>query len=609
MSQDFEDKIINLDDDDAMNIGDIDDLVDNQSSVGITQNQPLKKKHMAIEDGQEKDKSTTKENLEVDNRDVEVSDSHQNINHSKLQKVTLFFKDLWQNPKKRWSIIVAVIFAIIGSLLIPVSRYFILNTAGVRSSASVTVLDESTGQPLKNVVVKIGDIESKTDNKGFARLNPLKLGKTKLVIKKRAFAEENRLITLGWGSNPLGEQKIKPVGLQYSFDLRDFLSDKAIEDVEATSDDYSALSNKEGRLVLTIDQPEEESTSITIKAEGYRKEVIEKKTEDKEVQTVKLVPDRPHVFVSKRSGKFDVYKIDADGNNEQLVLSGTGNEREDITLVPSMDKNIVAVVSSRDGTRNRDGYLLNNLTLINLSGDEVKTEQITKSERIRILGWSGSNIIYLKIKEGASAATSDREQLISYDTENSNTKEIARGNAFNVAKLINGNIYYAPSAALSPESKGFYKVKASGEDKKTIFSDEVWDLITADYDSLFFSVKNDWYEYKINEDKVLAQSGAPSNRSSKFYQNSPNTKNSVWIDQRDGRGVLIKHDIEQNNDKVITSLSGLSSPLTWLNNSTVVFRVVNGQEIGDYVVSIDGGEFKKIKDVTNTSGVDNDRYY
>ena len=68
-------------------------------------------------------------------------------------------KDLWQNPKKRKIVIGSTVAVIFFIAIIPSSRYFVLNTVGVRSSASVRVLDQSTGQPLKNVTVQIAGSE------------------------------------------------------------------------------------------------------------------------------------------------------------------------------------------------------------------------------------------------------------------------------------------------------------------------------------------------------------------------------------------------------------------------------------------------------------------
>lgn len=532
-----------------------------------------------------------------------------NKDRSFKEKVTDFFKDLWQNPKKRWGVIIGTVTLLMIVFVVPHSRYFILNTVGVRSSASVTVLDESTSQPLKNVTVKLSNGEAKTDDDGVAKLEHVKLGNTQLVIQKRAFAEATHNVTLGWGSNPLGEQKIKPVGVQYSFDVKDFLSGAPIEKAEAVSGEYSAFSDEKGRVVLTIDQPGEEVIEITIKANSYRDEPVNQETENKDVQAVALVPARKHVFVSKRSGKYDVYKIDVDGQHEQLVLSGTGNEKDDMALVPSTDKDLAALVSSRDGTRNKDGFLLSTLTLIDLSGDEVSTEAITKSERVQIIGWSGDQLVYVKIADGASASTPDRHRLITYNVETGSTKEIAKSNYFNDVVMVGDDIYYAPSAAYQEGGQGLYKVNAKGENQKTVFNSEVWNIFRTDYDTLMFSVQADWYEYDLSSNKVLAASGAPAAQVTRVYVDGPEKKKSLWIDQRDGKGALIAYDVGSKEDKVVRTQSGLTYPVRWVSDSTVIYRINTDQETADYVVNLNGGEPKKIKDVTNTGGIDRWYYY
>lgn len=525
------------------------------------------------------------------------------------RKLADFFRDLWENPKKRKIVIISSVVLIAVLVIVPHSRYFILNTAGVRSSASVKVLDESTGQPLKNVTVVIGKSEVKTDDSGVAKLEHLKLGSSQLTIKKRAFAESSQGVTIGWGSNPMGERKLKPVGVQYSFDVKDFLSTKPVEKAEAVSGEYSAFSDQNGRVVLTIDQPGEEVINITIKANGYREEPVDQAAENKSVQAVALVPDRKHVFVSKRSGKYDVYKVDVDGKNEQLVLSGTGLEREDITLVAHPDKNMAALVSTRDNMRNKDGFLLSTLTLIDLSSDDVSTSTITKSERVQIVGWSGDQLVYVKIADGASAANPDRHRLVTYNISTGQSKEIAKTNYFNDVLMAGDDIYFAPSGVYQNEPVGFYKANSKGENQKTIYDQEVWNIFRTDYNKIAFSVQNKWYEMSLNDTRVLAMSGPPAVQLTRVYIDAPDKKHSLWVDQRDGKGALLAYDTESREDKIIKTQSGLTYPLRWLNDSTIVYRINSEQETADYVVSLNGGEPKKIKDVTNTGGIDRWYYY
>lgn len=518
-------------------------------------------------------------------------------------------KDLWRDPKKRKITIGSLVTVLILAIAIPYSRYFILNTVGVRSSASIRVLDQSTGQPLKNVTVKIAGAKGKSDDGGVAKVDRIKLGQTNLTIEKRAFATKEQKITIGWGSNPLGDYKVEPRGLQYSFKLTDYLSGNPIEKAEAVSGEYSAFSNEEGIAVITIEDPGDDVIKIDIEADGYRTEPVDQMTENKEVQNISLVPDRKHVFVSKRSGKYDVYKIDIDGKNEELVLSGTGNEKDDMMLVAHPERNLAALVSSRDSVRNKDGFLLNTLTLIDLGGDEVITESLATSERIQIVDWHNEHLLYVRIAEGASAATPDRHRLVTYNTDTGAAKQIASSNYFNDVLMIKNKLYYAPSSAYQNQPVGLHRVDPNGENDETLFDQEVWNIFRTSYNQMMFSVNNDWYEYKLNDNQLLAASGAPAIQLSRLYMDGPEDKRSVWIDQRDGKGTLLEYNVEKGEDKTVQAQSGLTYPARWMNDSVIVYRINTDQETADYAVSLNGGEPKKISDVTNTGGVDRWYYY
>lgn len=518
-------------------------------------------------------------------------------------------KDLFVNPKKRKILFGGTFAVLLLLVIVPTSRYFILNTVGVRSSASVKVLDESTSQPLRNVTVKLSGAEAKTDENGIARVQSIKLGNTKLVIEKRAFANTEKTVTIGWGSNPLGDIKIKPVGVQYQFKTIDFLTGKPLEKVEAVSGEYSAFSNVEGLAVLTIEDPGDEDVEITLKAAGFRDEVITQAAEKKETQEVKMVPARKHVFVSKRSGNYDVYQIDVDGKNEKLILSGTGNEREDITLVSHPDKNFAVLVSSRGSQRNDDGFLLSSLTLIDMEEDEVLTEELDLSERIQIVGWSGDNLSYIKIADGASADTPDRHRLITFNLATGDKKQLATSNYFNDVVLVGNTIYHAASAAYQKGKVGLVKVNIDGSNQATIFEQEVWNIFRVSFGKLMFSVQDDWYEYNLDEARVLAADGPPAAQVTRVYIDGPEAKRSLWIDQRDGKGALIVYDTEKAEDKTLKTQSGLTYPVRWISADTVIYRINTDQETADYVVNLDAGEAKKIVDVTNTGGIDRWYYY
>lgn len=522
-------------------------------------------------------------------------------------KIKRFFKSWWHNKIARYVTIVAAVVMVAVTSAMPTTRYFMLNTVGIRGSASLNILDNSTQQPLKNVQVILGGQTAVSDQDGNVTLRHVKLGKTRLEINKRAFAAVARDVVVGWGSNPIGTITLTPVGTQYAFNVSDFLSGKPITGAEASSGDASARSDDKGKILLTVDKPGER-LEVTIKAKGYRDENITIGADDKSDHKIKLVPARREVFVSKRSGKFDVYSIDIDGKNEKLLLAGTGNEKDSIMLSVSPTDDIAALISTRDNVHNADGYLLSTLTLIDLTSGE--TTKVAQSERLQPIDWIGHRLVYVQIAAGASAANPKRERLVSYDTQTKASKELAATNYFNDVLAAAGQIFYAPSAAFqTPGSTGLFRIQPDGTNRSTILGQEVWNIFRTSYEELSLSVQQGWYTYHLGNAAPSKASGAPSSLKSRLYIDNPENKNSLWVDNRDGKGVLVLYDSAAKTEKVLQTQSGLQYPIRWLNGNTVIYRIHTDQETADYALSVDGGRPVKIRDVTNTAGISSWYYY
>jgi hypothetical protein len=333
--------------------------------------------------------------------------------HGLKAKIVALASSWWHNKKARYGTFAGLAILLLLVISIPPSRYFVLNNVGVRSSASVVVIDQSTQQPLKNVDVTVAATTVKTDSSGTAKISHIKLGSTQLTIKRRAFAPISKKIVVGWGSNPYGSFSLNPTGSQYDFVITDFMSGKGVNKAEASANDVDATGDDKGNLVLTVDPNENSPLQVTVKADGYRDEAVSLNLDDKGTHKVSLVPSHKHAFISKRSGKYDLFAIDVDGKNESLLLAGTGTERSDLVLAPYPAADLVALVSSRDNVRNKDGYLLNTLNVIDTK--TAQKTQVTQSEDIRIIDWIGDQLIFVKTVAGTSASTPNRQRLISYD--------------------------------------------------------------------------------------------------------------------------------------------------------------------------------------------------
>ena len=509
---------------------------------------------------------------------------------------------LWAKPVVRWGTVTVVVIGLLSVVIVPTERYFVLNIAGVRSSSSVTVYDASTQQPLKNTTVRIGSAQGLTDAEGKVRLQKVKLGKQKFVIEKRAFATATKTIVVGWGSNPLGNIDLTPTGTQYDFVATDFVSGKPLGKVEFSSGEASALADDTGHAKLTVDKPGDQDLQVDVKLDGFRADTLTIKTDSKDVQQVKLAPARKQLFISKRAGKYDLYSIYADGQQEKLVLAGSGSERvADLVLVPHPSDAPVAYVSTRGNQTNSDGYLLSNLILVD--SDSSETANVIASESINIIGWSGTRLIYVAVTAGQSARSPDRYRVMSYDYKTGDNKQLANANYFNDVTLFGGQVYYAPNGGLESSPAKLYRINVDGTNDQAVFDQEVWAIIRVGYEELALSVQQQWFSYVRGSSQATKRNAAPADQQSRIYVDSPDGKHSAWVDVRDGKGVLLAYDLGTKTDKILAEQPGLTYPVRWLNSTTLVYRVGTTKETAEYVVSLDGGQTTKLTDVTATKGL------
>lgn len=522
------------------------------------------------------------------------------VHRNPLQKIGHAVAVWWHNKPARYATLFILFVVLVAAGAVPTSRYYVLNTAGVRAATSITVMDRTTQLPLKNVAVSVGDVTGKTDKDGWIKLEQVRLGTQQLTIERLGFADVNRTVTLGLGSNPLGEEQLKAVGMQYTIELTDFLSGKPVRDAEAASGEATAVSDDDGKIILTLGQVETEKITVNLKATGYRDEKLTLDTAVKAPQKLALVTKQKNVYVSKQSGKYDVYQIDVDGKNKKLLLAGTGREDQQISLVQHPTRQLVALVSNRDNKQNQDGYRLSTLTIIRSNGGEPLS--LDNSEDIRIIDWTDDKLVYVKIKAGTSAGNAERYQLMAYDPDTTINTQLATANHFSDMVSAKGSIYYAAVNNYQGGKSQFARVNPDNGNKQVLYSGDIWSIYRTRYDTLMLNNQEGWYSYTLGGSSVKKVDAAPSNHESRFYLDALNEKQSIWTENRDGKGILLSYDVESRKDTVIASQSGLTYPLKWLSDKVVVYRVVIPGETADYAVSIEGGEPRKIGDVTNTSG-------
>jgi hypothetical protein len=523
-------------------------------------------------------------------------------------KLKAFLAAWGGNPKARYGSLAGLVVLLVLVAAIPYSRYFVLNNVGVRASANLTILDKSTQQPLKNVRVQLAGQSAQTDSNGRVKLEHLKLGKSQLQISRRAFATVSQPQTVGWGSNPLGAYKLTPTGSQYTFLVTDFLSGKPQSQAQASFEDAEAQADDKGKIVLTIDADNSsDQLTVNISQSGFRTEKVAINPDDKAVHNVQMVPAQKHLFVSKRSGTLDLYSVYVDGQGQKLLLAGSGYERNDMVVIAQPNSKLAAVVSTRQNAHDSQGYLLSNLYVIDTDSGQLTS--LAQSQKIQVLGWTDGYLVYVQVAAGASAANPKRQRLISYNVDSNSKNELASSNYFNDMQIAQGQIYYAPSDAYQSNPVGLYKVKPDGSGRQTVLPKQVWNIFRDSYSHFNLSVGQDWYGYNLGDVIATKSPNAPANMVGRLYQDSPDDKHSLWVDKRDGKGVLLEYEIGGKSDKVLVTQSGLTTPVYWLNNHYVVYRIQTDQQTADYVLNLDGGQPRKISDVTATAGVTQWYYY
>ena len=156
-------------------------------------------------------------------------------------------------------------------------------------------------------------------------------------------------------------------------------------------------------------------------------------------------------------------------------------------------------------------------------------------------------------------------------------------------------------ATASTSADGFFVTKPDGSGKQTIINHDTWTVLRNSYSAMSIQTSSGWYNYKMG-DASAATENTPSSFENKLYIDSPDGKHSAWINTSNGKTQLLVYNTISGKDTVLVTPAGLSYPLRWLDNNTLVYRVTNNQGSFDYIVSLDGGATKKISDVINVSG-------
>lgn len=525
------------------------------------------------------------------------------------ERVLQTLKDIWNDPRKRYGALGMALLVVCLAMAIPSVRYFSLNTIGIRTAAAIRVLDAETKTPLKNVEVRIGNQSAKTASDGRVQLSGVKHGRQAVVVEKAAYATWQSEATLGLGSNQLSDAELDPVGTRLTFSIVNWLTMAPLEGAEVTYGESGAFANESGVAVLTIPPLNDSEIEVVANYNGYHSQTISTSlTTQSDAVRVDMVLDDSHFFVSRRAGRYDIYKSNVDGGDQQLLIEGTGKERSDIRFSVSQSGRKAVLVAGREGKKNKDNFQLVGAYVVDLERGAL--QKFDESERVDLVGWIDNHILYIKVSSGLSGSSPERHKLMSYNVESGTSTQIATANHFNDVVVTNRFVFYAPSNPYADSQPAqLYRADPVGG-REVVYDGEVWTILQTNYDEVsFYDTQREWFMTDVHDLFANAIDTPPTQFSSRIYTNNQDDSTAIWVDQRDGKGVLLAHDTATGEDRVLWRQGGLRNPVRWLDEGHIVYRVVNDNEIADYVLSVDGGEPAKVVDVSDVSGYDRYYYY
>lgn len=503
--------------------------------------------------------------------------------------------DWWGNPWKRYGTLIVAAIVVAVLLFVAPVRAAVLNAFGVRSSLLVHVFDGASNLPLQNAVVEVDGKTAKTNADGEVKITGIHLGVQDVAIRKLAFATVNEKVKFGVRIIELNDITLKPVGTQLTYVFTDYLSGKPVQGVAVKSGESTAQSDKNGKAVITLEPNDTQDATITASKDGYRTDELKAPADPSAATQYKLVPGAHAIFVSKQSGKYDVYKMYVDGKDKSVLLAGTGLETQPPVVLPSPDGKKVAVTSTRDDKRNKDGYLLTTLNIVDVTSGEPTT--LEHAEQVTLIGWQGNTLVYSQTVAGASAANPNRQKIIAYDLAANKRFQLANANYFVGQQLIGNTLYYAVSSTDPNAKTTFGYVDIDGSGQKRLYSGQVWTLVRTEYNVMKLQTPDKWYQYTVGASAVVSTT-PPGEDASRFYVDNPDAKKSVRVEARDANGILQVRDLSTGTEREVTKQKNMQAPLYWLNDSSVVYRVAGADEVADYAVNIQGGQAKKIADVS-----------
>lgn len=552
--------------------------------------------------------------LDFDERDLEgVEISDQTLEQSdkvskeakkeakKTAKKLLTPEEKLAQRKKRILVSLGVsMLVVVALLLIPFTRWPILNAVGFRGSIELVVLDPSQ-RAVSGAAIKLdtGSVAS-TDIFGRTTFTGVSLGKRSALIQKNGYGDKTITFTSSVKKSKRTES-LKIIGIKIDLDIKDWLSDQLIEGSTVTHEKSTATTDSTGRASLVIPPTDKKSVEVIVAAPGYLTKTVEVQTSivSKEVA---LVSAQKNYFISKRDGKFDIFSSNLDGSDQRKIIEATGKEDESILQFSIHKNNKQAVlVATRDGSI-QNGKIIAGIYSVDLEKSSLR--KIDEGSDVQLYDWVDTTLPYSKSVAELKYDDPNLSRVMTFNTATNKLSQLAAANYFAATTVAASKIFYVPADAYRAIENGVLTSLdiSSGAQKRYLQDRQINYLSRVSYQQLELQDgAGNSFELQVSSGVVKPIDRRPATPLQ--ITTSPNGQTAAWTDRRDGQGALIVRSLKADTESIVTKVSGLSAPIRFVTDSLVVARVATSEETADYVINIGTGKFKKIVDVSNIGAV------
>lgn len=543
--------------------------------------------------------------VHISDEDLEQDDSNTKLakkQAKKLAKSQLTDEELKHLRRKKLLVVGCATLSVVAILMaVPLTRWFILNSFGLRSTMKFEVVEQQDKIPVSNVSILLdGTYFTTTDSSGNAKFENVKLGTHAVVISKNGYSRDDVSATVGLVTSTT-KLEVKAIGIKVNLDVRNWLTTDAISGATVSLQKDSVKSDKTGRASIVVPPDSTSKTLLQVSAPGYQTQNVPVTTgvESKEVA---LVSDSRDYFVSKRDGKYDIFSSYVDGTDQKKVIEATGREDGDFLQFTMHRGNRYGILVA-----NRDGKVSNNRVVAGIYVVDFASNALRKIDEgsdVQLLDWGDDTIVYQKSEPSLNYDDPSFTKLEQYNPLTGKQRQIAQANYFSAALVAQNKIFYAGASGYTSDANTpLTSIDLGNGGVKTYLADRTPSVISrSNYDGLTLLLDDNSYH------NITIKTGSVSNIDRRVdtalhYGINQAGNQVIWADKRDGQGTLLVKSTNQDDTKTVTKLSGLTSPTRWVSDRLAVVRVVTTVETADYLVDVPTGKTIKIVDVSDVRQV------